>query len=174
MKFYSNTLTEADFYSALTRTPDPVYMESFEPLNRPQIRTRGWNVLIGRDGSHRPFATGTRGAGDRGAATWDDWGRYLAVLFDMDPDLQVPSAKYAGRASFHARTQGAYGVAVVVRRDGELRERFATGDLGADSNAAFVYILKHQPQSVSWACRYERWAIVTVTPDGTETVQEVR
>ncbi len=61
--------------------------------------------------------------------------------------------------------------AVEVRHDGEPQKRFETGDLVADSNSAFEYVLKHQGQSVDWACRYEGWAIVTVAPDGTETLQ---
>jgi len=60
---------------------------------------------------------------------------------------------------------------VEVRRDGVLQPggRFGTGELTADSNAAFEYILRHQGQSVDWACRYEGWSIVTIAPDGTET-----
>jgi hypothetical protein len=61
--------------------------------------------------------------------------------------------------------------AVEVRRDGERKARFETGDPRADSNAAFEYILHHQGQSVSWAVRYEGWSIVEIAPDGTETIQ---
>jgi hypothetical protein len=63
--------------------------------------------------------------------------------------------------------------AVEARHDGKLQKRFETGVLVADSNSAFEYIHEHQGQSVDWACRYEGWAIVTVAPDGTETVQAV-
>lgn len=63
--------------------------------------------------------------------------------------------------------------AVEVRRDGKCQKRFETGDLTADSDSAFEYILKHQGQSVDRACRYEGWAIVTVEPDGTETLQTI-
>lgn len=44
---------------------------------------------------------------------------------------------------------------VEVRRDGERQARFQSGDLTADLNEAFKYILKHQGQSVDWATRYE-------------------
>ena len=61
--------------------------------------------------------------------------------------------------------------AVEVRRDGEMKARFETGDLTADHNAAFKYIMKHQGMSVSWAMRYEGWSIVEIAPGGTETPQ---
>ena len=53
-------------------------------------------------------------------------------------------------------------MAVEVRRDGAVQEKFASGDDTADHNAAFGYVLRHQPMSVDWACQYEGWAIVPV------------
>lgn len=49
---------------------------------------------------------------------------------------------------------------VQVKRDGEVKAEFDTGDETEDQNAAWTYILKHQSMSVDWAMRYEGWAIV--------------
>lgn len=56
-------------------------------------------------------------------------------------------------------------VRVEVRRDGVVRETFATGCTTNDLNAAFEYILRNQGQSVSHATRYEGWDIVGVDAD---------
>lgn len=56
-------------------------------------------------------------------------------------------------------------MSVQVKRDGEVRETFDSGDDTADQNKAFEYVLKHQGQSVDWATRYEGWEIVTITPE---------
>ena len=48
---------------------------------------------------------------------------------------------------------------VEVRRDGKVQETFSTGDLTADQNAAWRYILKSQGMSVDWAMRYEGWSV---------------
>lgn len=53
-----------------------------------------------------------------------------------------------------------------VRRDGKVKETFASGDETRDQNDAWDYILHSQPQSVDWAMRYEGWEIVTVPDDG--------
>ncbi len=116
MKIYSDKLDDAAIQAALARTPDPVYLEKFEPVENPRIRTRGWNILLGRSGSRRPFNSGTRGAeAGGGAASRDDWGRFLAELFELDPEAEVPTAKYHGRDSFHASTHGTYCTAPEVQ-----------------------------------------------------------
>jgi len=51
-------------------------------------------------------------------------------------------------------------MAVAVKRDGETRKMFDSGNQAADENAAFSWLLGAQGQSVEWAIRYEGWAIV--------------
>lgn len=86
----------------------------------------------------------------------------------MCPCHSTPYDPAANPASQRTSAQAS---AIEVRRDGVLQPggRFGTGDLTADSNAAFEYILRHQGQSVDWAIHYEGWSIVTIAPDGTET-----
>lgn len=51
---------------------------------------------------------------------------------------------------------------VVVKRDGEVKQEFSTGDATKDHNAAFAWLLKHQGMSTDWAIRYEGWSIEEV------------
>ena len=58
-------------------------------------------------------------------------------------------------------------MSVEIRRDGDLKETFDTGDMQADSNAAFRWMLRNQSMSVDWAIRYEGWRVTEIAPDGT-------
>lgn len=47
------------------------------------------------------------------AATWDQWGLLLAVMFETDPDMKVGGYKrpyYDGAADFHRKTDGRFAV----------------------------------------------------------------
>lgn len=50
--------------------------------------------------------SGNRGAGGYYAATYDEWGWFLAVVFDADPTAKCEY--YANRDDFHAKTNGKY------------------------------------------------------------------
>lgn len=119
MRIYSNILTSHDLGAAIRavnahRLPPSSWDHSgrigFEVLTtipRPRLRAHGWNVLLYRIGSQRRFNSGTHGAGCEGAASWDDWGEFLAVLFQRDPKLRV-GRNYDGFAQFHAATQNKF------------------------------------------------------------------
>jgi hypothetical protein len=49
-------------------------------------------------------------------------------------------------------------MATEVRRDGEVRKTYDSGNQAEDENSAFHWLLKHQGQSVEWALRYEGWS----------------
>ena len=55
--------------------------------------------------------------------------------------------------------------AVEVRHDGEVKARYDSGDRIKDHNDAWIYILKHQAQSVDYAMRFGGWKIVAISPD---------
>lgn len=104
MKIYSDILTTADFTPCL---PDSrFYFEHLRPLEKVLLRARGWEVLIGRQGSRRRFNTGTHGAGCEGAATHDEWGEFLAALYEKDPDMRA--GHYRSKGDFHATTGNRY------------------------------------------------------------------
>jgi len=60
------------------------------------------------DGQKRRWSnSGVRGAGGYRAATYDEWGWFLAALFDADPTARCVNS-YDGRADFHRVTHGKY------------------------------------------------------------------
>jgi len=97
--------------------PD-VFIEDFEIKNS-RLRKFGYEVkLAAHAGKDRYGKTRTRrntgryGAEDAGqeafylAATWDEWGHWIAELFERDPDAII--GEYRGRDDFHAYTSERY------------------------------------------------------------------
>ena len=106
MKFYSDKLTERDIHEAAAKVPD-VYVHSIDRIMRVRVKDRGWIVRLGNSVSNRFFNSGSYGAsGERGAASYDDYGRVLSILFDKDPDARL--GDYKGREEFHADTARRY------------------------------------------------------------------
>jgi hypothetical protein len=58
-------------------------------------------------------------------------------------------------------------MAVQVKRDGEVRKTYDSGNPAEDESAAFHWLLKHQGQSADWAIQYEGWS-VTECPSSPE------
>lgn len=120
MKIYSDVLDYQDLHRALvTAETAPgerlLYFERYDNLPRPRLRKRGWSVLLGRMGSRRRFNTGCYGAGERGAASRDDWGRFLAALYERDPDMRAGNGDgYTSRDDFHTKTGRRYLEAVTA------------------------------------------------------------
>jgi hypothetical protein len=67
-----------------------------------------------------------------------------------------------------ARNTDTETAAVEVRHNGEVKASYDSGDSIKDHNDAWIYILKHQSQSVDYATRYGGWQIAIVSPDGTQ------
>jgi hypothetical protein len=61
------------------------------------------------DGKTRKWSnSGKRGAGGYRAATYDEWGWFLAALFEADPTAKTDGNAYDGIDDFHAKTEGKY------------------------------------------------------------------
>ena len=103
MKVYSDTLTRDDMLDAL---PKGVSLDECEPIHNPRVRSQGWNVQLRRWGSERHVNTGQWGAGEQGAASYDDHGWWMAELFDRDPSARI--ANWDGRESFNVGTEYRY------------------------------------------------------------------
>jgi hypothetical protein len=100
MRLHTDLLTASDLYRAL---PSCVELDEIQRGSR--SRDHAFEVaLIGRGTRHtRRRNTGQRGAdGYSYAATWSDWGRWLAALFTIDP--HAIAGHYNGAADFHAKT----------------------------------------------------------------------
>lgn len=71
-------------------------------------RTHAHAYEVALEGSGARRNTGTRGASDEYGATWDEWGIFLAALYEVDPDARCGgSAKrpiYANADDYHWQT----------------------------------------------------------------------
>lgn len=97
MKIWADNLTTDDLYATL---PDGVYLEHVE-IKNPRKRARGWDVHLTTD--HGRYAnSGQWGASHEKAASWDEWGVWIARLFEIDPGAAM--TYYTGRDDFYAKT----------------------------------------------------------------------
>jgi hypothetical protein len=106
MRVHSSIITERDLFAAV---PQGCYLK--QP-SRHGSRSHGAAFecqLRGAEARHtRRPNSGTRGAdwGDEYAATYDDWGHWIARLFDIDPDAKM--TYYSDREDFHRQTDYRY------------------------------------------------------------------
>ena len=103
MKLHTNTLTAADISDAARLASAAYTTDDDVTAVRPvaavgvarnsqhgsRSRARAFDVILTGDATHRNNA-GPSGGLDSRAASWDQWGLFLAVLFDRDPSLTVP------------------------------------------------------------------------------------
>ena len=116
MRIHSDILTRQDIYTAVDNLPG-VYVDVTEHGSR----THAAAYEVSLEGNGYAKNTGKYGAGDEIAATWDEWGVFLARLFDKDPDARCGAAKYPAYRNgydFHAQTN----------------DRFANLELPADTH----------------------------------------
>lgn len=111
MKLHSDTLTTGDVYNAMSYAKngggvsDGVY---FAVLDESGSRTRAnaWEVRLAHpgDADHRRYTNGgNTGNGGLRAATYDEWGWFIAELFALDADAVFGT--YKGVADFDAQTR---------------------------------------------------------------------
>jgi hypothetical protein len=109
MRIHTDSLTEKDIYEATARAGSAVRVVVTEHGSR--SRARAFNVTLSGTSSRRRN-TGNYGAAgedsywgpDRShAATWDEWGMFLAEIFRRDPNAVVPNAYESGE-HFHWST----------------------------------------------------------------------
>ncbi len=129
MKVYSDTLTRDDLVDAL---PRGVTLDSCEPISGARVRANGWTVALRCWGSSRHVNTGQYGAGEQGAASYEQHGVWMAALFAKDPAARI--AYYDGRADFERATDGRFSTKTIRARLEYLRqelraERISYGDL---------------------------------------------
>lgn len=111
MKLYSSILTHHDLTRAIhaPNVPPTVYLHQCDLIARARVRSRGWSVRLGNTASRHYFNPGNGRYSvdhERGAAHYDDWGWWLAALFEIDPDMRA--GEYDGRADFHRKTHRMY------------------------------------------------------------------
>lgn len=92
------------------KVPGHVYFDRFTP-HRSTTHQSAYEVHLGTD--HKVPGDGRRAPMHSSyefasyAATYDEWGWFLAALFDRDPEAKVVGA-YKGQGDFHATTRCAF------------------------------------------------------------------
>ena len=100
MRIHTDTLTMSDVYVA-ARFARADVVDFTEHGSR--SRDHAFNVkLEGESRRHPNGGASGRDYASGYAATWDQWGVFLSVLFDLDPTAHTPHDK--GREAFTART----------------------------------------------------------------------
>ena len=123
MKLHSDTLTSADVYTAMERAKQRGHVSRltiFDKMEEKKSRTRknGFEIhleWIGEKvkGDGRRWTNSGKGGAnsyDNGsgcyAATYDEWGWFIAELFDKDANAVF--GHYKGKEHFDTYTKGAY------------------------------------------------------------------
>lgn len=103
MRIHTDTLTVTDIYAAAARAgggdyrTSPVLADVTEHGSR--SRARAFNVTLSGTSGRRQNPGHGGGSRDLQAATWDEWGMFLAELFRRDPNAVVPKV-YDGAEHF--------------------------------------------------------------------------
>jgi len=131
MRIHTNRLEIDEIEWAATRANDnladselrrPITIESLTQ-HRSLSRARAFDVKLSGDSARSGHAGGYK------AATWDQWGEFLAMVFENDHVATVPGV-YLSRAHFHWTTTGRY----ALRGNFEYcrQHRFRYSDYSAD------------------------------------------
>lgn len=97
MRIHTDTLLTGDFYDAARAAGVTLDRNS---MHNSRSRDHAFDFSL-RGGSNRYPMGGDDGRGK--AATWDEWGIFLSVLFARDPKAIVPKV-YDGLAEFERKT----------------------------------------------------------------------
>lgn len=109
MRIHTNELTEGDFYGAVSDANAnladntgirPIALESISEHGS-RSHARAFEVKLSGDSARNGQYSTTK------AATWDQWGEFLAALFRADESVTVPPV-YESREHFHWSTAGRY------------------------------------------------------------------
>lgn len=110
MRLHTDTLTRADLAAAVERAGlRPGNLTVTEHGSR--SHTRAWNVYLTGTSSRRTNSSSGTEAHAGHAATWDEWGMFLADLYRRDPGMVAgsPGAPvYTDARDFHTITHGRF------------------------------------------------------------------
>lgn len=123
MRLHSDTLTERDLYAAL---PDGVHANITQKGSRK--RARAFEVtlyVLDKDDLHRRYGnSGGYGASTDVAATWDEWGIWMARLYVLDQEALI--GWYHDPAHFVAQTLRARNYVQMAHKPGSVEYRTKT------------------------------------------------
>lgn len=89
MRIHTNVLTVSDVYRATKGLPGVLVTAS-----QHGSRTHERAIEVSLEGNGYRKNTGKHGASDEFGATWDEWGVFIAALYEVDPQAVFGTVKY--------------------------------------------------------------------------------
>ena len=103
MRIHTDTLTISDIYAAASKAGVGLERDTEHGSRK---RKRAFDVILTGDS---PYRINQRGWDNPHAATWDQWGIFLAELFRRDKDM-IGGWAYADARDFHQKTYQRFNV----------------------------------------------------------------
>lgn len=108
MRIHTNELLWRDIRTAATTAGVTLLRDS---EHKSRTHKRAFDVILSGNSPYRVHQGQNRRPdeeyfGDEKAASWDQWGIFLSLLFEADADLKTPY--YASREEFHWRTSARF------------------------------------------------------------------
>lgn len=118
MRIHTDTLTTSDLWQAARIA----WVDMEVTTHGSRSRDHAFNVTLRGNSKRRPN-TGKNGAANEFAATWDQWGVFLAELFDRDNGMTA--GQYSDADKFHRMTAGRFEVGWPEDTHGDHRFAYA-------------------------------------------------
>lgn len=83
MRIHTDTILSGDLYDAARIARVTIERAG---LHNSKSRDHAWDIALSGESRRRPMG----GSTEHFAATWDQWGVFLSVLFDRDANLTIP------------------------------------------------------------------------------------
>lgn len=153
MKIHSDVLTYADLLDAV-KIARVDFGRCDEKGSR--SRARGFDVTLTGESRRRPNDQG-KGDRDAYAATWDQWGVFLAALFDRDPKMVTPY--YEDAKDFAIKTDVRFGRALTIQTTAGTATIFQSFGWPSDAHGDHTFRFDGVPgeQSCSKCSAVRRW-----------------
>lgn len=134
MRIHTNTLTNSDVHRAAATAR--VTLDRFTSHGS-RSRARAFDITLQGESSRH------QNGGDGKAATWDQWGVFLSILFAADEDLTIPRI-YEDVEQFDFRTMRRFDAPGVFPSDSHGDHRFEY------AGVPYMQSCKHCTASQRW------------------------
>ena len=139
MRIHTDSLAIADLLAAQQRAGDGVTCKAEQRGS--QKRDAAWEVKLYGTSTRRPNDRGAwRADGDVHAATWDEWGMFLAELFRRAPNATEPGV-YESAEHFHWATDERFQTLMPADQHGGTGHKWQyAGGAGAADNSYSIHM----------------------------------
>jgi hypothetical protein len=106
MRIHTDTVRIGGLYKALDLVEAQAPDVTLENVSQHASRSHRYAFEVALRGHGERHTKRPNGSSDGYAATYDDWGWFLAALYDVDPSIKA--GPYKGRTDFNVKTNNAY------------------------------------------------------------------